>query len=912
MELPVARIFSTVFATLFLVAVTLKTLYLGNDPYRCRAVQNTGRWIDPPQDEAGNRTPFLHWQPDGCILHQYDSEDARRCLEGRPIVTVGDSTSRNVAFAFSRLVSDGRERSINSTDQGQIGKKQAEYDLAHMDFPAPKSSPLNMTYHGQKITRLPNPWLASHGHIAQQEFINNLDLFAEEKRDVPLINEQTGPALLYVSAGVWFGQAFTHVRENETEQASDNSTVAEMHNRTAPLTIHPDRPNIPWRTRFALYKDRFSKIANFINDNTPDYDPFTSPMDPTDGLGNQFFYAPPAGPYYVGDDPDRLALGARKAGEIHEIQDWLRENEDRWRLPMVWSVARLTFGQNETWIDPHRTGYHVKKEVLDTRANILLNLRCNAKLDRIKPYPYSRTCCTDYGVKPMTQLGFVAFGIFYLVVCIVCEMVDIGSGRDEPRFNLFNMKVGTLVLALLMCYYADRTQMMAKGSKLWQPQDFVVLCIPCIAILLTTIRRTRPRSSLDISVLPLETNETDEPFLSREQTDEWKGWMQFFILIYHWTGADRRSIYVFIRLCVAAYLFQTGYGHTVYFIKKKDFSFHRVASVLLRLNILSCALAYFMDTDYMFYYFSPLVSFWFLVVYGTIAIGGKRYNSAPQIVITKICISCLLLSLVFMGTPFTGYLFSALKFLFNIQWDAEEWQYRVTLDMFIVYVGMLTAVLHHEMKATTVDLNLRVVLAVAGFCVVPYYLNSTSYLKMSLYKIWHPFTSCVPILGFIALRNVSGQARNYHSKAMAWLGRCSLETYILQFHLLLAGDTEGILIVDGLFGDGSLMGDRWRTLVILVPIFLWISNAVAQSTSHLVKAIMHSSPEEQKIGTPLFAWAEKIPGGSKITAAKVRVACILILMWGINMMSPGHEVGAAPDGPHEWRASPPPPKETPY
>ena len=232
--------------------------------------------------------------------------------------------------------------------------------------------------------------------------------------------------------------------------------------------------------------------------------------------------------------------------------------------------------------------------------------------------------------------------------------------------------------------------------------------------------------------------------------------------------------------------------------------------------------------------------------------------------------------------------------------------------MFIVYVGMLTAVIHHEMKGTTVDFHLRIILAVAGFCVVPCYLNSTSYLKMSLYRIWHPFISFVPILGFITLRNVSGQARNYHSKAMAWLGRCSLETYILQFHLLLAGDTEGILIVDGLFGDGSLMGDRWRTLAILVPIFLWISHAVAQSASHLVKAIMHSSLEEQKIGVLPFAWAEKIPGGSSITAAKVRVACILVLMWGINMMSPGHEVGAAPDGPHEWRASPPPPKETPY
>jgi len=781
-----------------------------------------------------------------------------------------------------------------------------------MPFPNPNSSPFNLTYHGQTITRLPNAWLSSHGDAAQQEFVNNLDNYAEEKRDVPSIDQQASPALFYISAGVWFGQAFTHVRENDTIQASDNSTEAKLTNQTAPTTAHPDRPNIPWKTRFALYKERYSKIAKFIDDNTPDDDPFTSPMDPIDGLGNQILYAPPAGPYYVGDDPDRLALGARKAREIHEIQDWLRENQDKWRLPMVWSVAMLTFGQNETWVDPHRTGYHVRKEVLDTRVNILLNLRCNAKLDRIKPYPYSRTCCTDYGVKPMTQLGFVAFGVFYLVACIIYEILDICSGQDEPRFSLFNMKAGTLVLALLMCYYADRTQIMAKGSKLWQLQDFVVLCIPCIAILLITIRRTRSCSSSDMSDLSVETKETDEPFLSREQTDEWKGWMQFFILIYHWTGADKRSIYVFIRLCVAAYLFQTGYGHTVYFMKKKDFSFHRVATVLLRLNILSCSLVYFMDTDYLLYYFSPLVSFWFVTVYVTMAIGGKRYNSDPQIVITKIFVSCLVVSVVFMGTPFTEYLFSALKFVFNIQWNAEEWQYRVTLDMFIVYVGMLTAVIHHEMNATTVDFGLRTILAVAGLCVVPYYLNSTSYLKMSVYKIWHPFTSLVPILGFIALRNVSGSVRNYHSRAMAWLGKCSLETYILQFHLLLAGDTEGILIVDGLFGDGSLMGDRWRTLVILVPVFLWMSHAVAQSTSHLVKVIMHSSLEEQKIGAPPFAWAEKIPGGSKITAEKVRVACILLLMWGLNMMSPGHEVGATPDGRHELVASPPPPKETLY
>lgn len=104
-----ARVISTILAVFFLLGVTLKTLFPGNDPYRCRAIQNTGRWIDPP-DEEGNRYPFQQWQPDGCIMNKYESEEIRHCMQKRRILLVGDSTSRNVAHAFGRLVSkDGNQ-----------------------------------------------------------------------------------------------------------------------------------------------------------------------------------------------------------------------------------------------------------------------------------------------------------------------------------------------------------------------------------------------------------------------------------------------------------------------------------------------------------------------------------------------------------------------------------------------------------------------------------------------------------------------------------------------------------------------------------------------------------------------------------------------------------------------------------
>lgn len=763
---------------------------------------------------------------------------------------------------------------------------------------------MNMTYHGQLVQRLPNVWLSSHGTPGQEDFVRYLELYTEEKQNVPSIEDQRGAGLIYVAAGVWFSGNITRKEVNLTTQTSVGNNSNTPTNDTM-----PPKKYVSWKKRFRMYRDHLTKIIKFADDNTPDYDPFTAPMDPIDGLGNQIFYAPPGGPVYLGDNFTRFENALRRRDEIIEMQDWLRDTQGDWRVPLIWSIPRVTLGQNLTWKDPLNTGLHVRKQVADTRANILLNLRCNAKLDRIRPYPYSRTCCTDYGVKPPTQLGLVAFGIIYLAVCIIFEILDLYNGRQEPQWRYFNMKAGSLVFALLMCYYADRTQMMAKGSKVWQLQDFIVLCMPFIAALLITIRRSR---SHPLGELCLESKSMDEPCLSRSQTDEWKGWMQFLILIYNWTGADRGSVEVLIRLCVAAYLFQTGFGHTLYFIRKNDFSFNRVVSVLLRLNLLSCCLAYFMDTDYMFYYFSPLVSFWFLVVYTTMALGGKRYNSDPQVVVAKICISCLLVSAVFMATPFTEYAFGALKVVFNIQWDAKQWQSHVTLDMFIVYVGMIAAVIHNQMKTMPVYLGLRIIFAVSGLCATVYYFRTTSHLLMSEYRTWHPLTSFVPILAFIALRNVSGPVRNYHSTAMTWLGRCSLEIYILQFHILLTGDSGGILVIDGMFGDGSLMRDRWRTLAVILPIFLWVSHIVAQSTAHLVELFMHSSLEEQRLGMLTFAWAQKIPGGSKLTAAKVRIVGILLFMWFLNMISTGHEVRYALDGKHSIRIAPPPVKEMPY
>lgn len=135
-------------------------------------------------------------------------------------------------------------------------------------------------------------------------------------------------------------------------------------------------------------------------------------------------------------------------------------------------------------------------------------------------------------------------------------------------------------VSIALIYAADRTGFWLKEHKQFNPWTFAFLCFLSLAVGLLTVKRA----------------DSDQGILNRDQTDEWKGWMQsrschsllksflnfqtVAILIYHYLGASRISgIYNPIRVLVASYLFMTGYGHATFYLKKADFGFLRVAQV---------------------------------------------------------------------------------------------------------------------------------------------------------------------------------------------------------------------------------------------------------------------------------------------------------------------------------------------
>ena len=59
-------------------------------------------------------------------------------------------------------------------------------------------------------------------------------------------------------------------------------------------------------------------------------------------------------------------------------------------------------------------------------------------------------------------------------------------------------------------------------------------------------------------------------FFHKLQTEEWKGWMQFVFLAYHYY--HQIETYNAVRVFISCYVWMTGFGNFSFFYLKRDFS----------------------------------------------------------------------------------------------------------------------------------------------------------------------------------------------------------------------------------------------------------------------------------------------------------------------------------------------------
>ncbi|KAL9051138.1 MAG: hypothetical protein Q9162_006210 [Coniocarpon cinnabarinum] len=756
------------------------------DPYKCNAALSTGTWLDPPIQSQATRS-FQKWQPNGCMTQTYSGQKVARCLGNAPeqrAVFVGDSTVREVFWAVARA--------LNTKSAAEAGTKAEKH--ADLDFS------------DGKVTL----------RFIWDPFLNSSDLSQHMSRSYLKTTEnQDGSSgdLIVVGGGLWFAK-----------------------DRSRPLDS---------------FKDTVDALTAHLP--APDLVP---------GLSRKTMMLPVQPPYY-----DRLDKGHKPTmtpEKVNSMNAYLNEVALSHDISYLSSSLAMVEESGPAAYEPK--GLHVMPQVADKQAEVILNLRCNA-LDR--EYPYDGTCCFQYHME-WAQLALLGAGLVLLAVVSIVEFQAWSSNSGQVFLDGVEKRQPILWYLLVMwlclgyCFLADRTHLFNKLQKLYNTQDFFIFVGATTLIGFSTIKRSGvPSKSLTEKQAP-----ADQPFLSRDQTDEWKGWMQALILAYHYTGASKVLwVYKLIRLMVASYLFMTGYGHAAYFYTKNDFSLKRLIAVNVRINLLSMLLPWFMGTDYLFYYFAPLVTYWYLIIYLTMCFKSS-WNQQLPLFLAKTFIACSLTTLLHSQPWILDPVFKCINFVFAARWDAKEWMFRCQLDQFIVYVGMIVSVLYirsskpppppappQSSMATTsftrpgTSPNLKntaFFVASTAALLVYTYLTSTRVTKPSSNAL-HTFISPLPILAFIQLRNSSRTLRNHYSGAFAWLGRISLETFVLQYHLWLAADTKGLLSL-GLFGAGGMSSSamfgrgmglgRWCDCLVLGVVFVWVSARVSDVTGALTGLVV--------------------------------------------------------------------------
>ena len=296
----------------------------------------------------------------------------------------------------------------------------------------------------------------------------------------------------------------------------------------------------------------------------------------------------------------------------------------------------------------------------------------------------------------------------------------------------------------------------------------------------------------------LSKSKTHAP-LNREQTEEWKGWMQVLFLLYHYFKAS--ELYNAIRIFIAAYVWMTGFGNFSYYYVRRDFSVPRFMQMMWRLNFFVFFACLVLRNDYVLYYICPMHTLFTLFVYFSLLI-GKEYNDKTPALMGKVAL-CVFVVYVIWEVPGVFHaIFRPFGFLFNYTDPKKpdmdpmhEWYFRSGLDRYVWIYGMVCAFFHPRYEAALkwiderpapLRLAIQSAILVATLGVSYWWYNKYYILPKLEYNLVHPYTSWIPITCFIILRNLSQSLRSWYIEIFCVCGKITLETYISQFHIWLS------------------------------------------------------------------------------------------------------------------------------
>ncbi len=125
-------------------------------------------------------------------------------------------------------------------------------------------------------------------------------------------------------------------------------------------------------------------------------------------------------------------------------------------------------------------------------------------------------------------------------------------------------------------------------------------------------------------------NNNNNSFLNKEQINEMRGWMMVILLAYQMTDASGKSLVLSmcIQLLISSYLFLSAYCHFHYYWTTGNYQFLPFIQMLFKYNFLTITLCLLMNRHYQSYYYPPLISFYFTLMYVILACIPPRISAA--------------------------------------------------------------------------------------------------------------------------------------------------------------------------------------------------------------------------------------------------------------------------------------------
>ena len=283
--------------------------------------------------------------------------------------------------------------------------------------------------------------------------------------------------------------------------------------------------------------------------------------------------------------------------------------------------------------------------------------------------------------------------------------------------------------------------------------------------------------------------------------------------------------------------------------------------MILRINYFPLMLSYFLTVPLELYYVVPLHTTGFVVTMITCYVGyllesklGMSYWRSR----TAAVFLSLVAHICFYETPAVDFLL-----LFS-----KEYHFRFQSDKYSAWMGMACGLLWgkvgeymewaHGFENEGRRKMASVVQFSVGVALIAFWYGLFGHISDKFaYNPVHPYVFVFAVIGWLMIRNCTRYLTECHSTFLEFLGRHTLETYVLQFHLFMSHNVQYIpVVIPGSDKDGSAAIKFCNMLLcgaIFVSVAVWarkITVATQLCVVDLVKNLRGTTDTSRTVVLP--------------------------------------------------------------